>query len=159
MTFALGKPPCVLRVGLKPEAFLGLLRNLEDDDASFVALSIYRFLEELERREEFWICACPAVAGYLLVIRQICRQYEHISPTRATWEEDAVLFQMVQGLHNRIRIRVCFTRPFPAYALEWAGIAQNLLHGLRWLSWVAASLHTWWNSTSTRRIHCMNCAG
>ena len=108
MTFALGRPPCVLRIGLKPEAFLGLLRSLEDDDASFVALSIYRFREELETREEYLTCACPAVAGYLLVIRQICRQYEHISPTIATWEEDAVLFQMVQGLRNRIRIRVWF---------------------------------------------------
>ena len=108
MTFALGRPPRVLRIGLKPEAFLGLLRSLEDDDASFVALSIYRFLEELERQEDFPTCACPAVAGYLLVIRQICRQYEHIPPTRATWEADAVLFQMVRGLRNRIRIRVWF---------------------------------------------------
>ena len=35
MTFALPPAPCVLRVGLKPEAFLGLLRGLEDDDAIF----------------------------------------------------------------------------------------------------------------------------
>ena len=108
MTFALPHPPCVLRVGLKPEAFLGLLRGLEDDDASFLALYIFRFLAELERSNEFQLAACPAVAGYLLVLRQICLQYEHIIPTPATWEEDAVLFQMARGLCSRIRIRVWF---------------------------------------------------
>ena len=108
MTFALPHPPCVLRVGLKPEAFLGLLRGLEDDDASFLALYIFRFLAELERSNEFQLAACSAVAGYLLVLRQICLQYEHIIPTPATWEEDAVLFRMARGLCSRIRIRVWF---------------------------------------------------
>ena len=108
MTFALPPAPCVLRVGLKPEAFLGLLRGLKDDDASFVALYIFGFLAELERSNEFQLAARPAVAGCLLVLRQICLQYEHITPTPATWEEDAVLFQMVSGLCSRIRIRVWF---------------------------------------------------
>ena len=108
MTFALPPAPCVLRVGLKPEAFLGLLRGLEDDDASFVNLYIFGFLAELERSNEFQLAARPAVAGYLLVLRQICLQYEHITPTPATWEEDAVLFQMASGLCSRARIRVWF---------------------------------------------------
>ena len=80
-----------------------------------VALCIFRFLAELERSDEFQIYACPAAAGYLLVIRQICLQYEHITPTRATWEEDEVLFQMVRGLCNRIRIRVWFHTAISAW--------------------------------------------
>ena len=37
------------------------------------------------------------------------------APTRATWEEDEVLFQMVRGLCNRIRIRVWFHTAISAW--------------------------------------------
>ena len=124
MTFALTRPPCVLRIGLKPEAFLGLLRNLEDDDACFVALCIYRFQFW---SEEFQICACPEAAGYLLVPPREPRGRKMRCSSR--WYE---------GYATELDFVYGFILQFPAWTLAGdiyhSGLQQDGLHTQRmWL--------------------------